>query len=246
MRKALYIFYIVAIGLLIASCSTRKNTARTRAWHSFSAKYNTYYNGKLAYIDGALEKEKGKWTFCDASIERFRRHHIKIFAQLGTAPAWATHYHDLGCKQMGYFEKFLRPVDTNAWLNYVTTFVKRYDGVIDEYFVWNEPWGRWWMSAADIKYYDATRAAEDFGVFQSLTYRAVKAVNPKIRVSGFNSYASKGGGDWSRGVAAGGGWETCDIVDYHVDTPHPRAAHGRQLHREVLRPGPGGTSQPRQ
>ena len=61
------------------------------------------------------------------------------------------------------------------------------------------------MSAADIKYYDAARAAEDFGVFQSLTYRAVKAVNPKIRVSGFNSYASKGGGDWSRGVAAGGG-----------------------------------------
>ena len=170
-----------------------------------------------------LEKEKGKWTFCDASIERFRRHHVKIFAQLGTAPAWATHYHDLGCKQMGYFEKFLRPVDTNAWLNYVTTFVKRYDGVIDEYFVWNEPWGRWWMSAADIKYYDAARAAEDFGVFQSLTYQAVKAVNPKIRVSGFNSYASKGGGDWSRGVAAGGGWDTCDILDYHVYTPHPRA-----------------------
>ena len=59
MRKALYILYLVAIGLLIASCSTRKNTARTRAWHSFSAKYNTYYNGKLAYIDGSLEKEKG-------------------------------------------------------------------------------------------------------------------------------------------------------------------------------------------
>ena len=59
MRKALYILYIVAIGLLIASCSVRKNTARTRAWHSFSAKYNTYYNGKQAYIDGALEKEKG-------------------------------------------------------------------------------------------------------------------------------------------------------------------------------------------
>ncbi len=59
MRKTLYIFYIVAIGLLIVACSTRKNTARTRAWHSFSAKYNTFYNGKQAYIDGALEKEKG-------------------------------------------------------------------------------------------------------------------------------------------------------------------------------------------
>ena len=59
MRRAIYILYIVAIGTLIAACSVRKNTQRTRAWHSFSAKYNTYYNGKLAYIDGALEKEKG-------------------------------------------------------------------------------------------------------------------------------------------------------------------------------------------
>ncbi len=59
MRKIIYIFYILAVGLLIAACSTHKNTARTRSWHSFSAKYNTYYNGKLAFIDGALEKEKG-------------------------------------------------------------------------------------------------------------------------------------------------------------------------------------------
>ena len=173
-----------------------------------------------------LEKEKGVWTFRDAAIARFRNHHVKIFAQLGTAPAWATHYNDLGCKQMGYFEKFLRPVDTNAWLNYVTTFVKRYDGVIDEYFVWNEPWGRWWASAVDIKYYDKSRAAEDFGEFQSLTYRAVKAVNPKILVSGFNTYAAKAGGKWSDGVAKGGGWETCDVLDYHIYTPHPRATRG--------------------
>ena len=59
MRKTIYILYIVAIGTLIAACSAHKNTSKSRAWHSFSAKYNTFYNGKLAYIDGALEKEKG-------------------------------------------------------------------------------------------------------------------------------------------------------------------------------------------
>ena len=59
MRKTIYILYIVAIGTLIAACSAHKNTSRSRAWHSFSAKYNTYYNGKLAFIDGSLEKEKG-------------------------------------------------------------------------------------------------------------------------------------------------------------------------------------------
>lgn len=45
--------------LAMTSCSTKKNTGTTRAWHSFTAKYNTYYNGTLAYIDGSLEKEKG-------------------------------------------------------------------------------------------------------------------------------------------------------------------------------------------
>ena len=173
-----------------------------------------------------LEEEKGKWTFHDADIARFRAGHIKIFAQLGTAPAWATHYGDLGCKNMGYFEKYLRPVDTNAWLNYVTTVVRRYRGVIDEYFVWNEPWGRWWQSAADIKYYDKDRAAQDFGAFQAMTYKAVKAVDPKIVVSGFNTYASGGGATWSAGVAEGGGWETSDVVDYHVYTPALRARRG--------------------
>jgi len=49
----------VAVGTLIAACSAHKNTSKSRAWHSFAAKYNTYYNGKQAYIDGALEKEKG-------------------------------------------------------------------------------------------------------------------------------------------------------------------------------------------
>jgi len=49
----------IAIALVVASCSTQKNTSGSRFWHSFNAKYNTYYNGALAYIDGSIEKEKG-------------------------------------------------------------------------------------------------------------------------------------------------------------------------------------------
>ncbi|MBQ5508074.1 MAG: hypothetical protein IIT85_13230 [Prevotella sp.] len=49
---------LVCIGLTVG-CSTQKNTAKSRWWHSFNARYNTYYNGTLAYIDGSEEKEKG-------------------------------------------------------------------------------------------------------------------------------------------------------------------------------------------
>ncbi len=42
----------------ITGCSTQKNTAQSRWWHAFNARYNTYYNGTLAYIEGSLEKEQ--------------------------------------------------------------------------------------------------------------------------------------------------------------------------------------------
>ena len=48
--------YIVS---LLSSCSTQKNTSSSRWWHSFNAKYNTYYNASLAYIEASLEKENG-------------------------------------------------------------------------------------------------------------------------------------------------------------------------------------------
>ena len=50
---------LVTIIVVATACSTQKNTAKSRWWQSFTAKYNTYYNGTLAYIDGSLEKERG-------------------------------------------------------------------------------------------------------------------------------------------------------------------------------------------
>lgn len=54
------IFFSLLSLLMIAvtmGCSTTKNTSRSRWWHAFNARYNTYYNGSVAYIDGSLEKE---------------------------------------------------------------------------------------------------------------------------------------------------------------------------------------------
>ena len=54
--------FLIALAVMAASlsgCSTQKNTAQSRWWHAFNARYNTYYNGTVAYIDGALEKEEG-------------------------------------------------------------------------------------------------------------------------------------------------------------------------------------------
>ena len=52
-------FLALAVLLAVVGCSTEKNTPQSRWWHSFTARYNTYYNGTVAYIDGSLEKETG-------------------------------------------------------------------------------------------------------------------------------------------------------------------------------------------
>lgn len=45
--------------VLLVSCSTKKNTAGSRWWHSFNARYNTYFNGSQAFIEGEKAKLDG-------------------------------------------------------------------------------------------------------------------------------------------------------------------------------------------
>ena len=50
---------LLALLLMLSACSTKKNTPQSRWWQSFNARYNTYYNGQQAFIDGSIEKENG-------------------------------------------------------------------------------------------------------------------------------------------------------------------------------------------
>ena len=58
-KKAKKLTIIISALLILASCSTQKNTAKSRWWHSFNTRYNVYFNGSQAFIEGNLEKEKG-------------------------------------------------------------------------------------------------------------------------------------------------------------------------------------------
>ena len=50
---------VTAVAWVMAGCSAQKNTSQSRWWHAFNARYNTYFNGHEAFIEGNLEKEKG-------------------------------------------------------------------------------------------------------------------------------------------------------------------------------------------
>ena len=59
MHRRWYIALIVVFAAATIGCSTKKNTVGSRRWHAFNARYNTYFNGSQAFIEGNLEKEKG-------------------------------------------------------------------------------------------------------------------------------------------------------------------------------------------
>ena len=48
-----------AVATVAVSCSTHRNTATTRAWKAFTARYNTYFNGHQAYLTGYKSKLSG-------------------------------------------------------------------------------------------------------------------------------------------------------------------------------------------
>ncbi|MBR4307208.1 MAG: hypothetical protein IKT83_04365, partial [Bacteroidaceae bacterium] len=50
---------VVTVLTLLVSCSTKKNTPATRAYHALTAHYNTLYNGEVAYLEGTDAQYKG-------------------------------------------------------------------------------------------------------------------------------------------------------------------------------------------
>ncbi|MDP3849586.1 MAG: hypothetical protein Q8Q59_03715 [Luteolibacter sp.] len=175
-----------------------------------------------------LETEKGKWTFHDEEINRYRAAHLKIFAGLQTAPLWASFYQDSGKKDInGYFDRYFPPKDLDAWTNYVRTVTARYKGVIDDYFIWNEPWGNsFWHTGYDAKtnvYLQEPDAPGEFAKLSIATYKAAKTGNPSARISGFNTINGANGSRWTKGVFDGGAYPYCDVVDFHFYTDKDQA-----------------------
>ena len=50
--------FVVMLALLV-SCSIKKNTPATRAYHALTAHYNTFYNGQVAFLEGEEAQNKG-------------------------------------------------------------------------------------------------------------------------------------------------------------------------------------------
>ena len=59
MTKKFTYAIVLLVVVTLCGCSGRKNTATSRAYHAFTARYNTYYNGNLSYQQGLKAQSEG-------------------------------------------------------------------------------------------------------------------------------------------------------------------------------------------
>lgn len=58
-KKGIYLTGSMFLLIILAGCSVKKNTAGSRFYHSFTTRYNVYFNGNEAYKQGSEAIESG-------------------------------------------------------------------------------------------------------------------------------------------------------------------------------------------
>lgn len=166
---------------------------------------------------GLLEKEKGKWSFQDEKVARYRDGHLKILGGIGTAPTWASYFS--GIKSPHYFDLYYQPKDMKAFRNYVRTVVSHYKGRIDEYHFENEPWHEsFWhkdYNPKTGKFGQGETPAQDYVKLSKIAYAELKQANPGAIMYGFNSASGTIGMKWTEATFTAGMYDYCDAIDYH-------------------------------
>jgi len=183
-----------------------------------------------------VEPEKGQWVFYDREIQRYRDAKLKILGSLGTAPYWATGYDR--SKRDEYWTGFTMPRDLDEYANYVSTIVKRYQGVIDTWETWNEPWGDFLMNWDPVKKqrYRSPTDMKDYADLQAATWKAATAIDPNLHLLGFNTLGPWHGPAWTTGVLAAGGLPTCNVFTFHQYTTRYNGFPGDDVSTTGLTP----------
>jgi len=169
-----------------------------------------------------VEAEKGVWTFHDAEINLYRAHKMKLYGQLVGAPIWASYYAETEFKPDGYWKNFSAPTDEHLkdFENYAYTMVKRYENEIQDWFVWNEPWGGFLHCGWDpVKktYKTFENQGGAYARMMKAGFQGAKRANPNVRVTGIAACAN--GDGFVRQIVEAGGYEFCDEIDYHEYSP---------------------------
>ncbi|NLG15213.1 MAG: hypothetical protein GX561_13545 [Lentisphaerae bacterium] len=168
-----------------------------------------------------MEPEKGKWDFQDDQVMAYRNNNIMLYGQLAGAPIWASNLKNLPEKyHRSYPSVFFAPLPEyeDDFVNYCETMAKRYRGIIDDWFIWNEPYSSLFFhkdqepnTGKYIAWDSLEETGKAFAHYSKLAYKGAKAGNPNCRITGFGT----AGAPWANAVYDGGAYDFCEEMDFH-------------------------------
>ena len=164
--------------------------------------HDTSMIGKWA----VAEPEQGQFQFYDEGVTAAHDGGLRVLGMLDGAPRWVS-----TMPREGYFGLWHIPDAPDApaqWERYVRTVAGHYKGRIDDWEVWNEPWGAWWTDSGNPH---ATPAL--YGKLLGIAGRAAKDVNPEARIIGVDT--TRGLDTWTDGVLAASGTGDYDFLSFH-------------------------------
>lgn len=180
----------------------------------------------IEYIGWAfLEPRRGEWYFRDDALKLYRQNNLKILGGLSTAPAWANGIDKVvkNPEKLFWLDRYrLRyaaPRDLKDFSQYVSTVVKRYRQMIDEYMVWNEPWSNFFFYRGmdqNRKLVVFKDSASAYFELQKCAFESARLTAPEVRIAGYNTVAGVIGEKWNRALTQLRAYQYCDMIDFHL------------------------------
>ena len=165
-------FFGLHVPLIPAYLNIARNTGHT---------WNRLHDTSDVTKWGQTEPQAGQFRFYDQAVAASNQAGLHVLGMLDGAPEWTTTQ-----PRAGYWAAWNipdKPGMTQEWSRYVETVVGHYKGQIDDWEVWNEPWGRWWLHSGN-----PAATPEFYAELLRLAHDAAHRANPDALVVGVDTY----------------------------------------------------------
>jgi len=162
------------------------------------------WDARVTWADVQPSRDQFDFSRLDLYVQTARQKGVPVLLPLAHSPRWASSRPD---EPSPYGPgRVAPPARIQDWRNYVEAVVRRYQGRIEAYDIWNEP--------SDKVHYSGT--LEQMVELTCEAHRIIRAIDPKALVV---SPATAGGGrhvDYLGQFLAAGGRKCIDVVAHHL------------------------------
>ena len=175
-----------------------------------------------------VEPQQGKFAFYDEQVNAAHAAGLAILGMLDGAPPWSS----TKPREGGYWGIWNIPDKAEApeeWRRYVSTVARHYAGKIDNWEVWNEPWGEWWIHSGN-----PNATPELYAKLMGIAHEEAHHANPKATVVGVDTFSGHDDA-WTKPVLAKSGTGAFDVLSFHDYNDALAGGKGSRVENNAVR-----------